>query len=291
MIEVDFKDRIPTHAGRVKLTPVSGQPDTFIIKRADEPIEEGTPLDKATIDSIIKSRMTGRYYLPTVTSTILSNQTGLTVNPIPTNTWSYITTTSGRANSWTVTSSSTTGVSYPWNVLDGNANTSWKSVTGPTHTWQISSGTPIALKKFKVRFTEGNMAAELQASNDGIIWQHITHLSSAGSLVDYSVVNPTAYNHYRVLFTASALSYAAELNEFIITEYDITTAQNDYVIEKFPETITDHQRFAIVTPDTVNTSGVVKNTLNGRNIDVVLQPNKRYELVSSWNGNYYAREM
>jgi hypothetical protein len=135
------------------------------------------------------------------------------------------------------------------------------------------------------------MAAELQASNDGIIWQHITHLSNAGSLVDYSVVNPTAYNHYRVLFTASALSYAAELNEFIITEYDITTAQNDYVIEKFPETITDHQRFAIVTPDTVNTSGVVKNTLNGRNIDVVLQPNKRYELVSSWNGNYYAREM
>ena len=88
MKEVDFKDRVPLHPGRIKLFPVEGQPDTFTMERADEPIVEGTPLNKAAFDSIIQSRLTGRYYLPTVTKTELSNITGLTVNPIPANNWS-----------------------------------------------------------------------------------------------------------------------------------------------------------------------------------------------------------
>ena len=50
MIEV--KDRVPTYPGRVKLIPVSGQPDTYDMVRADEPIEPGTPINKALFDSI-----------------------------------------------------------------------------------------------------------------------------------------------------------------------------------------------------------------------------------------------
>jgi hypothetical protein len=49
MIEVI--DRIPTHPGRVKLTPVEGQENTFDMVRADEPIEVGTPINKALFDS------------------------------------------------------------------------------------------------------------------------------------------------------------------------------------------------------------------------------------------------
>ena len=50
MIEV--KDRIPTYPGRVKLIPVAGQANTYDLVRADEPIEAGTPINKALFESI-----------------------------------------------------------------------------------------------------------------------------------------------------------------------------------------------------------------------------------------------
>ncbi len=44
-----MRDRIPTYAGRVKLTPVSIQDNIYDMERADEPLEEGTPLNKNTL--------------------------------------------------------------------------------------------------------------------------------------------------------------------------------------------------------------------------------------------------
>jgi hypothetical protein len=49
---IEFKDRIATYPGRVKLTPVDGQTDTFDMVRADVPIESGTPVNKALFDGI-----------------------------------------------------------------------------------------------------------------------------------------------------------------------------------------------------------------------------------------------
>lgn len=43
-----MKDRVPQHAGRVRLTPVSGQTDVFDMTMADGATEQGTPLNKAT---------------------------------------------------------------------------------------------------------------------------------------------------------------------------------------------------------------------------------------------------
>lgn len=40
-----MKDRIPTYAGRIRLTPVENQPNVYDTERADEPIQEGTPLN------------------------------------------------------------------------------------------------------------------------------------------------------------------------------------------------------------------------------------------------------
>lgn len=42
-------DRIPLHPGRVKMTPVAGQANTFDMVRADDPTQAGTPLNKATL--------------------------------------------------------------------------------------------------------------------------------------------------------------------------------------------------------------------------------------------------
>lgn len=44
-----MKDRIPTYAGRVKLIPVPNQPNTYDAVRADDPVQEGTPLNKQTL--------------------------------------------------------------------------------------------------------------------------------------------------------------------------------------------------------------------------------------------------
>lgn len=51
MIEVI--DRIPTYPGRVKMTPVAGQENTYDMVRADMPIEAGTPINKALFDSYV----------------------------------------------------------------------------------------------------------------------------------------------------------------------------------------------------------------------------------------------
>lgn len=44
-----MKDRVPRFPGRVKLTPVSGQENTFDMVRADQPTQEGTPINKDTL--------------------------------------------------------------------------------------------------------------------------------------------------------------------------------------------------------------------------------------------------
>lgn len=44
-----MQDRIPLYPGRVKMTPVAGQANTFDMVRADDPTQAGTPLNKATL--------------------------------------------------------------------------------------------------------------------------------------------------------------------------------------------------------------------------------------------------
>lgn len=44
-----MKDRKPKYPGRVRLTPVQGQENVFDLERADEPLEDGTPLNKLTL--------------------------------------------------------------------------------------------------------------------------------------------------------------------------------------------------------------------------------------------------
>lgn len=56
-----MKDRIPLYPGRVKLNPVSGQANTFDLVRADQPTQEGTPINKA---SLLKDTTAALYGLP-----------------------------------------------------------------------------------------------------------------------------------------------------------------------------------------------------------------------------------
>ena len=52
-------DRVPTYPGRIKLVPVSGKDGVYDVKRADEPVQEGTPLNKKTLFSDTSSLLYG----------------------------------------------------------------------------------------------------------------------------------------------------------------------------------------------------------------------------------------
>lgn len=56
-----MQDRVPLYPGRVKLNPVSGQANTFDLVRADQPTQEGTPLNKA---SLLNDATAALYGLP-----------------------------------------------------------------------------------------------------------------------------------------------------------------------------------------------------------------------------------
>ena len=55
-----MQDRVPLYPGRVKLIPVTGQENTYDMVRADEPTQEGTPLNK---DSLLKDATAALYGL------------------------------------------------------------------------------------------------------------------------------------------------------------------------------------------------------------------------------------
>lgn len=44
-----MQDRVSLYPGRVKLEPVAGQANLYDLTRADQPTQEGTPLDKANL--------------------------------------------------------------------------------------------------------------------------------------------------------------------------------------------------------------------------------------------------
>lgn len=51
VLKIPVEDRIPTYPGRVTLTPVAGSENTFDLERADLPITNGTPINKALLDN------------------------------------------------------------------------------------------------------------------------------------------------------------------------------------------------------------------------------------------------
>jgi len=69
-----MQDRVSTYPGRITLTPVAGQTNTYDWARADEPTVDGTPLNKATFlpDSVASAIGTLTGTTPTLPSGALS---------------------------------------------------------------------------------------------------------------------------------------------------------------------------------------------------------------------------
>lgn len=298
MIEKTFENRVPTYPNRVTLTPVAGQTNTYDMVRADEPVKEGTPIDKATFDSIIHSRLTGRYYVPTVVRSVIAGRTGLTVSPIPTAGWVYDTDDRliARSGLYTVKASSdnNTSANRVADVIDGDG---WQSVGGLVSWIEIYHAQ--VLKVQKIRFAVEMQASsrltllEIQGSNNGTTWSTLHTLTSlATGEVEYTLTSTGDFNYYRLVFTSSS-SNRITVSDLAYTLYNVSTYTNAYTVAKgLPTSWSDGQRLTLFAPASVNTFAVDQNTLNGVDIRTVLQPSKYYELIYiSSVSAFIAREM
>lgn len=294
MIEKNIVDRVPKYAGRIKLTPVSGQADLFTMTRADEPTVEGTPLDKATLDSIIKSRLTGRYYVPTISQETLINQTGVTVSPVPTS-WTRVTDNEYVSGNYKITSSTQrAGGGDIYNAFDGLNDTSWSSTQNSTTDFvMIELPTPITVKRIKMRCYAvaqsggGEISTiTVQGSNNGTSWENLRSVSGGQTAVsEYQLTTTGAYKFYRLLISRTGTTIVG-CSAFEFSLYDISTYSNKYTLTAgVPVEWTINQKLTIQTPVNVVTVGTQGNTLNGVGINAILQPARKYELV--YNGSAF----
>lgn len=300
MQEVNFKDRIPKYPGRIVLNPVAGAVNTYTMTRADEPSEAGTPIDKATFNSIIHSRLTGRFYAPTITQVTTSSQTGITTNPIPSSAWVLNETTEAKSGSYTVKASSVYTNSHPMlEAVDGSTTTYWES-QGELKPWiMVVLPVPLTVKKIKMRVdshsTSWPPVTVVQGSNNGTSWTDLLTVNGRQTaLTEYALSRTGAYQYYRLLFSFPGLENdgggQAKVYAFQFSESEIFQYRNDFTVTGVPETWDEGQRITIQTPASFSTIAVLSNRLNGKTINTILQPAKKYELRFR-NGSFDTKEV
>lgn len=281
MKEVTFLDRVPTNAGRVKLTPVSGMANTYDMVRADNPRVVGTPLDKATFDSFVHSRLTGRYYPLVSAREVLSESIGA-ADPIPASGWVENSYTDFTSGSYKLTASYPDYPNLPPRAFDGDNETYWAAESDTGETWiAVDFGTRILVNKLSVcwfSYSYDYLEVSFQGSNNGATWTTIA--STTGNRetpTDWAFSNSTEYSQYRLVFTQGTEN-TMRLYDWSITGWKVNTYKNSFTTDGLPSEWTAGQRVTVETPSNVNTVGISANTLNGVTVDTILQPSKRYEL-------------
>lgn len=281
MKELDFKDRIALAPGRVKLTPVEGQPDMYIMQRADVPLEDGTPVDKVLFNSITQSRLTGRFYPLTVTKDVLSSQI-YTGTPLP-KTWTVESDgTTASSGGYIIGATSRITVDYTVEkAVDGNTDTQWAGESAATNFWLVRL--PYSIEITKVAFSLGlttsssSFRVDFQGSNNGTDWTTLlTVIEAHTDLREYTLTNSGDYQYYRMYFTRGngGRVYIGELQ---FTEYKTNTYSNTLTTEGMPGEWEIGQRVMVQMPN-IAASTVSTNTFVGYPCNMILQPNKRYEL-------------
>lgn len=294
MIEKNIVDRVPTHVGRIKLSPVPNEPNIFDMERADLPTVAGTPIDKATLDSIIQSRLTGRYYAPSVSKVIRTQQT-LTTNPVPASNWTLdASKLKGTSGAYSVEVDSLYGSYTPEKALDGNNDTEYRSNGDAVVIFKLTFPAALRVTKYKIAMQADNytraVSTEFQGSNNGATWTTLfTTTEKPDDLKEYTLTQTGEYTQYRLRFTATETG--VNVSSFEISSYEVATYRNEYSIQSgVPLTWDTGQIILIQTPTNADSFAVTENTFNGVRITTILQGNKRYELT--YNGTaFVAKEV
>ena len=279
MIEKEILDRVPLNPGRIKLIPIDGLEDIFDMERADNPSVDGTPINKATLDSIIQSRLTGRYYKPEVTRTKGESLT-LNVNPIPTSGWTDVTKTGAKNNGYELVTTPVYSNNYPDQAVDGNASTYFYSAEAVRPYFIIKLPEPITVKKIITQTMVsggGTGIYSFWGSNDGVSWEKLLEFSTSKyEEFERTLTTTGKYSQYKLDVGGTFNLNVATL---AFSEYSFETYANAYTIAKgVPSTWTVEQRILIFIPPEIPTIGITENTLNGIPVNTILMAGKRYEL-------------
>ena len=284
MEEKNIVDRVPTYPGRIKLTPVSGAPDLFTMERADEPKTAGTPIDKATLDGISKNRLTGRYYDLSATKTTI-NTAGGAYNPLPTS-W---TVTAEGANSGAYSITGSGNIENLNRAFDGNLNNYW-SVSAKDSWIQLNVPEGITVTKMKIAMGQPDSwgtTTTLQGQKADGSWVTLNTFSLPWdtSLIEYTLNSPSTYRAYRLNFS---LYTSAELRlyEWQISNWNSATYRMTYTLPSnvAPSSWVKGQRVTVSVPNN-DVVGIASNTLNGVQVNTILLPTRKYELV--YNGSTF----
>ncbi len=292
--EIDFRNRVSKYPGRVVLSPVSGQANTYDMARADEPTEAGTPIDKAAFDSIIHSRLTGRYYQLAVSRDVMTSTTGQT-DPAPASGWIEADYTNFEVNGVKLTSSYPDYPNLAPRAFDNSSTTYFAAESDSGETWvAIDFGTRILVTEITVAwFSYDNdyFRVSFQGSNNGgASWTEIANTTgNRENATAWAFSNSTEYSAYRLVFTQGTES-AMRLYEWSFTGWRVNVYKNVFTADGLATEWTEGQRVMIETPANVNTVGVLANALNGVIINTILQPSKLYELCFR-NSAFVAREV
>lgn len=281
MTEIEFKDRVPTYPGRIKLSPVADNPDTFVMERVDEPKVDGTPLNKAAFDSIIHSRLTGRYYKPAVMQT--KGETLIsTVNPIPTSGWTDVTKTGAKNNGYELVTTPTYSNDYPDKAVDGKTSSYFYSAEATRPYFIIKLPEPITVKKIITKVMIGGGGTGVYSfwgSNDGETWEKLLGFSETEENYDENeraLTTTGKYSQYKLDVGGTVQLHVATL---AFSEYSFETYTNAYtIVDGVPSTWTEEQRILIFIPPETATIGIAGNTLNDIPVNTILLAGKRYEL-------------
>lgn len=279
MIEKEILDRVPLNPGQVTLVPVDGSENTFIMSRADNPSVKGTPMNKATLDSIIQSRLTGRYYEPAVIQTKGETLT-LTTNLIPTSGWTDVTKTGAKNSGYELVTTPTYSNNYPDRAVDGDSSTYFYSAEAVRPYFIIKLPEPITAKKIITQTMIGGGGTGIYSfwgSNDGVSWEKLLEFSTSEYAERERVLTTTGkYSQYKLDVGGTFNLNVATL---AISEYSFDTYTNAYtIVSGVPSTWTVGQRILVFIPPETPTIGITGNTLNGIPINTILLAGKRYEL-------------
>ena len=285
MIETNIKDRIPTYPGRVQLKPVDGQPNTYDMTRADAPIEEGTPINKSTLESFATSRLVGRYYPLRATYTEVSSAT-YTTSPLPTS-WTVSTDfKTGTFGSISIDASSAT-VGYDVSkAFDGNASTQWTSGNDTWHELTVTFPTVMALKKFKIQAgaSTNSFKLSVRGSNTQESWRELYTVTSIPTTqTEYTINNNEHFRYYKFVFTTSSAA-AVSIKDITMSEWTIKNYNAEYQADRMPATWDNGQRVYVEVPE-LDPYSLASNTFVGKPCNSLLQAKRRYELI--YNGNSF----
>lgn len=291
MQEVNFKDRVPQYPGRIKLTPVIGQTNVYDMERADEATEAGTPLDKATFNSIVHSRLTGRFYPCNVARSVYQSTAVDGVLPT-TGGWTVDSTGKVATKSvFRLEASSISASDYSIEkAVDGKVDTSWSSADGTLHTFTIKF--PYQIKATTLRVTIGRASSssfkwQLRGSNDGASWTNLTDEKDFTSEINITISPPGEYEYYQMWFALGNYSSGqsrAYIKEIALGGLSVNLYKNTITADGMPATWTTGQRVTIQMPPLTSYVTSV-NTFMGINCNTILQPEKRYEL--RYNGSTF----